>query len=201
MGFVVVVGGPTFLSLRVRCDRDRVHEIRESDGRDEELKLNPVIAFDCAEAYVWSLQNFVLREHILKPCPDNPTLAFLIFARSVIELEMLLVLQACAISACGNFAVVGPASGWIERFNLQSGISRGSYLDKSETRSYSHDGEVVGVACDSTNTLMISAGYHGDVKVWDFKKRELMSRWDVGCSLVKIVYHRVNGKSATIRRE
>ncbi|CDY66125.1 BnaAnng21570D [Brassica napus] len=180
MGFAVVVGGPTFLSLRVRCDRDRVHEIRDSDGRDEELKLNPVIAFDCAEAYVWSLQNFVLRGHILKPCPDNPTLAFLIFARS-----------ACAISACGNFAVVGTASGWIERFNLQSGISRGSYLDKSETRSYSHDGEVVGVACDSTNTLMISAGYHGhgDVKVWDFKKRELK------------FYHRVNGKSATIRTE
>ena len=24
---------------------------------------------------------------------------------------------------------------------------------------------MVGVACDSTNTLMISAGYHGDVKV------------------------------------
>ena len=137
------------------------------------LKLGSVIGamwlhtchMDTAEAYVWSLQNFVLREHILKPCPDNPTLAFLIFARSVIELEMLLVLQACAISACGNFAVVGTASGWIERFNLQSGISRGSYLDKSETRSYSHDGEVVGVACDSTNTLMISAGYHGDVKV------------------------------------
>lgn len=73
--------------------------------------------------------------------------------------------QACAISACGNFAVVGTAGGWIERFNLQSGISRGSYLDVSEGRSCAHEGEVVGVACDSTNTLMISAGYHGDVKV------------------------------------
>jgi U3 small nucleolar RNA-associated protein 21 len=35
----------------------------------------------------------------------------------------------------------------------------------SEKRSCAHDGEVVGVACDSTNTLMISAGYHGDIKV------------------------------------
>ncbi|CAA0393660.1 unnamed protein product [Arabidopsis thaliana] len=167
--------------------------------KEEELKLKPVVSFDCAEirerdwcnvvtchmdtaeAYVWRLQNFVLGEHILKPCPENPT-----------------PIKACAISACGNFAVVGTAGGWIERFNLQSGISRGSYFDMSEKRRYAHDGEVIGVACDSTNTLMISAGYHGDLKVWDFKKRELKSQWDVGCSLVKIVYHRVNGLLATV---
>lgn len=75
-------------------------------------------------------------------------------------------LQACAISACGNFAVLGTAGGWIERFNLQSGISRGSYVDMP--KGSAHDGEVAGVACDSTNTLMISAGYHGDIKVYSF---------------------------------
>jgi U3 small nucleolar RNA-associated protein 21 len=64
--------------------------------------------------------------------------------------------------------VLGTAGGWIERFNLQSGISRGSYVDISERRSCAHDGEVVGVACDSTNTLMISAGYRGDIKVLIF---------------------------------
>ncbi|XP_059453990.1 U3 small nucleolar RNA-associated protein 21 homolog isoform X2 [Corylus avellana] len=167
--------------------------------KEEEIKLKPVIAFDCAEirerdwcnvvtchidtaqAYVWRLQNFVLGEHILNPCPENPT-----------------SVKACAISTCGNFAVLGTAGGWIERFNLQSGISRGSYLDMSETRSCAHDGEVVGVACDSTNTLMISAGYHGDIKVWDFKGRQLKSRWEIGCSLVKIVYHRPNGLLATV---
>lgn len=167
--------------------------------KEEEIKLKPVIAFDVAEirerdwcnvvtchmdttqAYVWRLQNFVLGEHILSPCPENPT-----------------PVKACAISACGNFAVLGTAGGWIERFNLQSGISRGSYGDISEGNNCAHDGEVVGIACDSTNTIMISAGYHGDVKVWDFKGRELKSRWDIGCSLVKIVYHRSNGLLATV---
>ncbi|THG00750.1 hypothetical protein TEA_025575 [Camellia sinensis var. sinensis] len=187
--------------------------------KEEEIKLKPVISFDVAEirerdwcnvvtchmdtaqAYVWRLQNFVLGEHILKPCPENPT-----------------PVKACAISACGNFAVLGTAGGWIERFNLQSGISRGSYMDMSERNSCAHDVEVVGVACDSTNTLMISAGYHGDIKlchdqhdtvleawsdhdkteVWDFKGRELKSRWKIGCSLVKIVYHRSNGLLATV---
>ena len=166
--------------------------------KEEEIKLKPVIAFDFAEirerdwcnvvtchmdtaqAYVWRLQNFVLGEHILKPCPENQS-----------------PVKACAISACGNFAVLGTAGGWIERFNLQSGISRGSYVDLSERRSCAHDGEVVGVACDSTNTLMISAGYHGDIKVWDFKGRELKSRWEIGCAVVKIVYHRSNGLLAT----
>jgi len=28
---------------------------------------------DTAKAYVWRLQNFVLGEHILNPCPENPT--------------------------------------------------------------------------------------------------------------------------------
>ncbi|KAG6741133.1 hypothetical protein POTOM_056621 [Populus tomentosa] len=190
--------------------------------KEEELKLKPVIAFDCAEirerdwcnvvtchmdtaqAYVWRLQNFVIGEHILRPCPEKPT-----------------PVKACTISACGNFAILGTADGWVERFNLQSGISRGSYLDVSERGNHAHEGEVVGVACDSTNTLMISAGYHRDVKciavvarcglfvvckcfvglavqVWDFKGRELKSRWEVGCSLVKIVYHRLNGLLATV---
>ena len=31
------------------------------------------------------------------------------------------------------------------------------------------------------------------VQVWDFKGCELKSRWEIGCSLVKIVYHRLNG--------
>ena len=53
----------------------------------------------------------------------------------------------------------------MERFNLQSGMSRGSYQDTTERRSCAHEGEVVGIACDSTNTLMISAGYQGDIKV------------------------------------
>lgn len=76
------------------------------------------------------------------------------------------ILQACAISACGNFAILGTHGGWIERFNLQSGISRGSYNDISESRQYAQDGEVVGIACDATNSSMISAGYNGDIKVY-----------------------------------
>ncbi|XP_020963736.1 WD repeat-containing protein 36 [Arachis ipaensis] len=154
-------------------------EIRERDW------CNVVTChMDTAQTYVWRLQNFVLGEHILNPCPENPT-----------------PVKACAISACGNFAILGTAGGWIERFNLQSGLPRGAYIDMSESLRCAHDSEVVGVACDSTNTLMISAGYQGDIKVWDFKERELKSRWEIGFSVVKIVYHRYNGLLATVAND
>ncbi|KAL7615945.1 hypothetical protein Lser_V15G01030 [Lactuca serriola] len=167
--------------------------------KQEEIKLKPVIAFDVAEirerdwsnvvtchmdtphAYVWRLQNFVLGEHILTPTTDIQA-----------------PVKACTISSCGNFAILGTAGGWIEKFNLQSGMSRGCYVDMSEKGSCAHDGEVVGVACDSTNSLMISAGYNGDVKVWSFKGRELKSRWEIGCKVVKIIYHRSNGLLASV---
>ncbi|KAL4591371.1 hypothetical protein LXL04_004332 [Taraxacum kok-saghyz] len=167
--------------------------------KQEEIKLKPVIAFDVAEirerdwsnvvtchidtphAYVWRLQNFVLGEHILTPTTDIQT-----------------PIKACTISSCGNFAVIGTAGGWIEKFNLQSGVSRGCYVDMSENRRCGHDGEVVGVACDSTNSLMISAGYNGDIKVWSFKLRELKARWEIGCKVGKIIYHRSNGLLATV---
>ncbi|WOK92769.1 WD repeat-containing protein 36 [Canna indica] len=171
-------------------------------AREEEIKLKPVITFDCAEirerdwcnvvtchmdtpqAYVWRLQNFVLGEHILSPSADVQT-----------------PIKACAISACGNFAILGTQGGWIERFNLQSGISRGSYIDFSEARQYAHDSEVVGVACDATNNSMISAGYNGDIKIWGFKDRDLKSSWNVGQHVNKIVYHRTNGLLATVAED
>ncbi|CAL5053975.1 unnamed protein product [Urochloa decumbens] len=167
--------------------------------KEEEIKLKPVITFDCAEirardwcnvvtchmdtpqAYVWRLQNFVIGEHILTPSAGTET-----------------PIKACVISACGNFTILGTEGGWIEKFNLQSGISRGSYIDPSLAIQCAHDGEVVGLACDATNGALISAGYRGDIKVWDFKTCKLKSRLVAGKSVTKIAYHRANGILATV---
>ncbi|CAA2990827.1 U3 small nucleolar RNA-associated 21 homolog [Olea europaea subsp. europaea] len=48
------------------------------------------------------------------------------------------------------------------------------------------------------NTIVISAGYRGDVKVCNFKTLKMKSRLEIGCSLVKIIYHRSNGLLATV---
>ncbi|KVI00716.1 Quinonprotein alcohol dehydrogenase-like-superfamily [Cynara cardunculus var. scolymus] len=153
----------------------------EAEIRERDWSNVVTCHMDTAHAYVWRLQNFVLGEHILTPSADVQT-----------------PVKACTISSCGNFAILGTAGGWIEKFNLQSGMSRGSYVDMSEKRSSAHDREVVGVACDSTNSLMISAGYNGDIKVWSFKGRDLKARWEIGCTVVKIIYHRSNGLLATV---
>ncbi|XP_066369836.1 U3 small nucleolar RNA-associated protein 21 homolog isoform X1 [Miscanthus floridulus] len=167
--------------------------------KEEEIKLKPVVTFDCAEirardwcnvvtchmdtpqAYVWRLQNFVIGEHVLTPSSSTVT-----------------PIKACVISACGNFTILGTEGGWIEKFNLQSGFSRGSYIDTSLAMQCAHDGEVVGLACDATNGSLISAGYHGDIKLWDFKTCKLKSRLDVGKSVTKIAFHRPNGLLATV---
>lgn len=75
------------------------------------------------------------------------------------------VAQSCAISASGDFAVLGTEGGLIERFNLQSGLSRGAYEDPAVGSSCAHNASVNGLATDSTNTLLTSGGYDGLLKV------------------------------------
>ncbi|KAH7352308.1 hypothetical protein KP509_19G039200 [Ceratopteris richardii] len=172
---------------------------RKFKFKEEELKLPPVISFDAAEirerdwcnvvtchvddtvAYTWRLQNFVIGEQILKPTASNCG-----------------AVKACAISCCGNFALIGTEEGYLERFNIQSGISRQVYHDVDLAELKAHWGAIVGIACDSTNTLIISGGYDMHIKVWNFKSGEVKSRWSVGSPLVKIQFHRGNGLLATI---
>ncbi|KAJ0049625.1 hypothetical protein Pint_16795 [Pistacia integerrima] len=122
--------------------------------KEEEIKLKPVIAFDCVHVAI-----------------------LLFWGQLVVGLSDLTFNQESAEAATWTC---------------------------QERKSCAHNGEVVGVACDSTNTLLISAGYHGDIKVcfalqvWDFKRREVKSRWEIGCSVVKIVFHRINGLLATV---
>lgn len=56
---------------------------------------------------------------------------------------------------------------------------------------------MVGLACDATNALLISGGHNEDIKVWDFKGRELKFRWEIEVPLIKTVYHPGNGILAT----
>lgn len=72
--------------------------------------------------------------------------------------------QACAISACGNFAILGTEGGYIEKFNLQSGLNRGAYR-ATALNQWAHEGAIVGLACDATNTLLLSAGCDANIKV------------------------------------
>jgi hypothetical protein len=68
-------------------------------------------------AYTWRLAHFTLGQHALLP-PDAPQQQHLQAGPPV---------SAVGISCCGNFGLVGTEGGRVDRYNLQSGIHRGTY--------------------------------------------------------------------------
>ncbi|KAJ6863711.1 hypothetical protein NC652_040306 [Populus alba x Populus x berolinensis] len=87
------------LNVDVSCSRICVlNDLSFINAIEEERDWCNVVTchMDTVQAYVWRLQNFVIGEHILRPCPEKPT-----------------PVKACTISACGNFAILGTAGGWL----------------------------------------------------------------------------------------
>ncbi|XP_014271502.1 WD repeat-containing protein 36 [Halyomorpha halys] len=67
------------------------------------------------------------------------------------------------VTNCGNFVVIGYSSGHVDRFNIQSGIHRCTYGNKS-----AHKGSVRGVAVDALNQIVLSGCNSGYFKFWPF---------------------------------
>lgn len=76
-------------------------------------------------AYTWRLTNFTLGEHVLTPPPDPD--------HPPQQQQKQAAATAVAISCCGNFGLVGSDSGRVDRYNLQSGMHRGTYWRKQGT--------------------------------------------------------------------
>lgn len=71
------------------------------------------------------------------------------------------------LTHCGNFVVIGYSTGNVERFNIQSGIWRGSYGIPA-----AHKGPVRGVAIDPLNQIVTTGGSDALIRFWDFKNSE-----------------------------
>ncbi|EED95247.1 WD40-repeat protein [Thalassiosira pseudonana CCMP1335] len=74
-----------------------------------------------------------------------------------------------AISACGNFALVGTLGGVVYKYNLQSGLPRGSFPRDATSQTASHEDAVVGIAVDSLNKTMVTAGADSKLVLWSFQ--------------------------------
>ncbi len=88
---------------------------------------------DDANAYTWQTSKKVISKHRCSTTDKS----------AVTSVE---------ISACGNFGFVGSARGRVEKYNMQSGVHRGTFGDAT-TR---HSGAVHGIAADRTNQVLIS---------------------------------------------
>ena len=88
------------------------------------------------------------------------------------------------ISPCGNFAVGGTLSGWIEKFNIQSGASRGVYRG--------HTGAITGLATDASGATLISTSLDGTLRFWDFDSCKELAVIDLGTSASVLRINRDN---------
>lgn len=188
-----------------RAKRLRISEI--------ELKLGRIVALDACDvrerdwsnvltahygdtnAYVWRLQNFALGEHILAPPPKEQ-----------LDGRPLAPVTAVAVSRCGNFGLVGSASGRLDRYNMQSGLHRGVYRRSSDNINEekrlqgtvvaslpAHDGSIQGLSTDASNRYTVSAGLDGAVRVWNFTERTLVGQVLVGSPVTLLAHHCATG--------
>eukprot|EP01127_Copromyxa_protea_P001324 TRINITY_DN11347_c0_g1_i1.p1 TRINITY_DN11347_c0_g1~~TRINITY_DN11347_c0_g1_i1.p1 ORF type:complete len:891 (+),score=165.54 TRINITY_DN11347_c0_g1_i1:16-2688(+) len=78
-------------------------------------------------------------------------------------------ITSVAITNCGNFGIIGAKSGWIDQYNLQSGIHRGQF-----TGPDGHKAEITGLEITQLNNVLISASLDGTIKLWDLQTHALL---------------------------
>jgi U3 small nucleolar RNA-associated protein 21 len=130
-----------------------------------------------------------------------------------------------AMSPCGTFGLVGSEKGGIDMFNMQSGIHRQRFparltpmqakqlkldvvkyglIEEGEGKQKFYRGQgkhgsaVVGVAVDSLNKTVLSAGADGKVKFWDFTTGLLLSQidWSSSVGISSMRFHRSSDLAA-----
>lgn len=79
------------------------------------------------------------------------------------EKEFNVEATAICLTHCGNFVIIGYSSGYVERFNIQSGIHRMQYGSPAHKKS-----TVRGIASDQLNQMVISGACDGTIKFWNF---------------------------------
>jgi U3 small nucleolar RNA-associated protein 21 len=190
---------------RSACPRRTAPQARERDWAN----VITAHAGDPA-AYTWRLAHFTLGEHVLLPPPDAGSSGGDAGRQQQQQQQQRAPVTAVAISACGNFALVGSEAGRVDRYNLQSGMHRGAYTRQPAGSPAAaaaaagaaaaaaaagpalpaHEGLVAGLASDATNKLLVSAG--GDdaaLRVWDFRRLKLRAELALGSPATHVALH------------
>ncbi|XP_015915378.1 WD repeat-containing protein 36 [Parasteatoda tepidariorum] len=89
------------------------------------------------------------------------------------------------ISSCGNFVLIGYNTGHLDKFNIQSGLYRGSF-----GKDTAHEKSVRGIALDGFNQLVVSGGADKVLKFWKFKDHSLLSILETNYGVAKIISHK-----------
>mmetsp|Transcript_16268 Transcript_16268/g.31518 ORF Transcript_16268/g.31518 Transcript_16268/m.31518 type:complete len:1119 (+) Transcript_16268:178-3534(+) len=120
---------------------------RTLDVKIEELKLPPIVDFAATEArqrdwcnilsahagegaaFTWQLENRVIGKSVLRPDGEAGQISIRKLGSDKMSrrAESIPPALCVAISSCGNYGLVGTAEGLVFKYNMQSGLPRGSY--------------------------------------------------------------------------
>ena len=176
------------LSKKHRVAEDPVRmppitEFTTDTSKDREWDNIACVHRDLAVATTWSFGHAKMGE--LKLLHDR-------FKQDV-NLKKTTSATCLMLTACGNFVLIGYSSGHVDRFNIQSGLHRGSYNHGDKP---AHKHPVRGVVTDGLNQQTVTADSKGIVKFWRFKSGQLLSKLVLATDLNCVRLNRDSGLMA-----
>ena len=97
-----------------------------------------------------------------------------------------------AVSQCGNFGILGYQNGAIQKFNLQSGIDRGTFTSGEHEKAPCHTKEITGLGIDALNHYVVSCSLDCTIKLWDFYRQKSINSFTLDHPVDNLVYNRKN---------
>ncbi|ORZ39490.1 Utp21 specific WD40 associated putative domain-domain-containing protein [Catenaria anguillulae PL171] len=125
-----------------------------------------------SEARLWSFQRKALGKHTLA-ARDGSTV------------------KAVAMTACGNFAVLGTEAGNLDVYNVQSGKFRRSFTG-------GHSKAITGIVVDRINKCLVSSSLDKSVRVWDFATGKSVYSIPMHAPITQLVAHMDNELVAVV---
>ncbi|KAJ2041426.1 rRNA-processing protein utp21, partial [Coemansia sp. S2] len=167
------------LAREARARKVKVNELRLP--QISQFASNPAMTKDwddvitcqqnCTNAHTWSSDRKALGKYTLMSSDKT-------------------VIKSVAISACGNFGFLGLTSGVIEMVNMQSGLSRRTFIG--------HTKVVTGIQTDGCNQQMYSTSLDGTLRIWDFATGKQLHCVELPSPPSRLMLHRESGLLACI---
>ena len=94
------------------------------------------------------------------------------------------------LTVCGNFVLIGYTSGHVDKYNIQSGIHRGSLVVRKDLDMAHPKREVRGICTDGLNQIAVTGDNQGLVQFWHFSSHRFLSRHKFPSAVVQMEMHR-----------